>query len=409
MTLSTRTRSGRTVAIGFACAVLTPAVGTGQTLTLGPGLSYRLGELATDIGFVAPSPNGLVAIGDRAERTIAIFDPGGRPVWSVGKHGDGPGEFRRLTGLGWLGDTLWVSDGTLGRVTRFLRGRLLSAERYQPPELSGGLWTWAPHSLLADGTELLLPSLNPEEFLEAGSTELPLFLIRSGRLVGVLTSVDVRDQFMILDLLGAHRFTALQPLRTQVTFAVNPIGTSVATVSWEVSEKNGMLLLSLLRGLGDTLWHKEMRFLPLEVPGRLRDSVIPALLADARKVLGPSEADLSVIKRAVTLPRYLPPVTALLAGSDGSVWVRREDWGQSGVSWEVFEGRGTLLSTPDEIAHFHRLKLRTWSVGTSLRASGPPAAWAAAGGGRARGGRGGRGAAVGGPRGGASGSYCPGC
>jgi hypothetical protein len=42
--------------------------------------------------------------------TIGVFDAQGQYLRSVGRAGDGPGEFRSLGRIGWRADTLWVID-----------------------------------------------------------------------------------------------------------------------------------------------------------------------------------------------------------------------------------------------------------------------------------------------------------
>ncbi|MDE2763454.1 MAG: hypothetical protein OXQ94_11820 [Gemmatimonadota bacterium] len=60
---------------------------------------------------VARLSDGSVAVADDYSMQVRIFDPSGAHVRSMGREGEGPGEFKRL----WLmwrlpGDTLWVGD-----------------------------------------------------------------------------------------------------------------------------------------------------------------------------------------------------------------------------------------------------------------------------------------------------------
>jgi len=80
-------------------------------------------ELKTPDGFfvgdirrnqvVDVSPEGLIAIADRLNSRVVLFDANGNYLRSTGRRGDGPGEFRGLWALGWVGesrDRLWVAD-----------------------------------------------------------------------------------------------------------------------------------------------------------------------------------------------------------------------------------------------------------------------------------------------------------
>jgi hypothetical protein len=64
-------------------------------------------------------PDGRVVVPVSGSGTIRVFSPEGRLLESLGRPGDGPGEFR-LLGSAWpRGDTIEAFDVVLGRITRF--------------------------------------------------------------------------------------------------------------------------------------------------------------------------------------------------------------------------------------------------------------------------------------------------
>ena len=67
-------------------------------------------------------PDGRIYTVHRQENLIRIHDPTGRPAGTIGRAGDGPGEFRGVSRMGWVGDTLWVLD------TRFYRFSFFDAD-----------------------------------------------------------------------------------------------------------------------------------------------------------------------------------------------------------------------------------------------------------------------------------------
>jgi hypothetical protein len=71
----------------------------------------------TDVGFIAWARDGSVAIGQAQDQAIRYFNAQGNPIGRIGRSGEGPGEFRMMLRAGWLGDTLWVFDNMLRRVT----------------------------------------------------------------------------------------------------------------------------------------------------------------------------------------------------------------------------------------------------------------------------------------------------
>lgn len=75
----------------------------------------------TRIGPVELDADGNVYVVESSEREILVFDTGGRRIRTIGRAGDGPGEFRFPNRMGVVGDTLWVGEDLARRVTLFSR------------------------------------------------------------------------------------------------------------------------------------------------------------------------------------------------------------------------------------------------------------------------------------------------
>src|SRR5262245_7896494 len=82
---------------------------------------------------VAEGPGGRLAWSDGRSADFQLRDAEGK-VRTIGRSGSGPGDFNLVTKLGWLGDTVWASDGRLPRVTFFSdTGRLIRVATATPP------------------------------------------------------------------------------------------------------------------------------------------------------------------------------------------------------------------------------------------------------------------------------------
>ena len=92
------------------------------------------------------------------DAVVRRWTPDGRPADTLGRRGEGPGEFTDPRALGWHGDSLWVMDGGDYRISFFradgsflgsvvprvdLGTRELAEEGIRPPR---------PGALLADGS-----------------------------------------------------------------------------------------------------------------------------------------------------------------------------------------------------------------------------------------------------------------
>ncbi len=90
-----------------------------------PSPSLRLdgtadgGEPFHAIGALAFGPDGSIAIAERGEMRVRIHARDGRRRRTVGREGQGPGEFGALNGLGFRGDSLLVFDSRWFRISVF--------------------------------------------------------------------------------------------------------------------------------------------------------------------------------------------------------------------------------------------------------------------------------------------------
>lgn len=102
---------------------------------------YRLGDLIWDLGGLSDDPDqewgnrggshavvlstGVIVVSDGA--MLRYYDPSGRQLATFGREGAGPGEFRLISSLcARSGDTVYVGDGMLRRVTIIAPDRTLA-------------------------------------------------------------------------------------------------------------------------------------------------------------------------------------------------------------------------------------------------------------------------------------------
>jgi 6-bladed beta-propeller/NHL repeat len=102
---------------------------------LGAVFSFNTsGEIVREIKHVWGRPTGLALLGERlyvadvAHHSIEVFDKGGAFVKTIGRRGEGPGEFNFPTHLAAAGDRLLVTDALNSRVQVFdTDGRFISS------------------------------------------------------------------------------------------------------------------------------------------------------------------------------------------------------------------------------------------------------------------------------------------
>ena len=106
-------------------------------------------------------PRGQLALTFRQDAQVRIYDAAGRRVATVGKKGSGPGEFRFPHAQGWLGDTVWIIDHTLRRLTFVTaNGTLVRTTplesigkqmRLMPADSMLTVTNWTPHGMRTGG------------------------------------------------------------------------------------------------------------------------------------------------------------------------------------------------------------------------------------------------------------------
>ena len=112
--------------VGAVAVVATAAVGAvaGQDLPV-----WRLGAPSVrldggDVPFFRVVgahflPDGSIAVADAGNARVAVYAPSGPIRRSLGREGDGPGEFRALSHLFVFGDTIAVYDQVALRFTHW--------------------------------------------------------------------------------------------------------------------------------------------------------------------------------------------------------------------------------------------------------------------------------------------------
>ncbi|MEI2720021.1 MAG: hypothetical protein V9E87_07740 [Gemmatimonadales bacterium] len=163
----------------------------------------RLDAEANDllpIWWLFVSPKGVMVASQQQDRNFRFFSPDGRPLGTFGRNGEGPGEFRRIEGTraGWIGDTLWLTESGVPRITfvgpdrKLLRMERRPAELLDPRGVAGSATALASPfvaGIAADRSyqmmSMLLPNLPSPAWLTGLTARGFLFFVqgRDGRFV----------------------------------------------------------------------------------------------------------------------------------------------------------------------------------------------------------------------------------
>lgn len=327
----------------------------------------RIGSVAGEIvlGRVldgAIGPDGGVYVLDGQEAAVRVFDETGRPLRTVGRKGAGPGEFATPRRMGFLGDTLWVWDASQRRVTLFESGETLLATVPVPTaeslaeDVAQGFGGLASHGKALISTRSLSPIL-------PSTDRFPLLVMDRDGGIGTdtIAALDQRHASAVFIALtgggtwspsGSNRSlpspdqirsieVASQPFSDISVWDVTSAGESVVMVDRNAADVPGdhAYTFTRVRLTGDTTFSVRRPYQPIAIPAAVTDSIV------ARYTRTFDEA---VIRDVLFLPPFYPPVDAVVAGRDGTIWLGREAVaGASTQRWEVFDDAGEPLAGLD--------------------------------------------------------------
>lgn len=334
-------------AVALAAVLSTPSVAQPAAWILVPEL--RIGGAEdernnlSEIASISVGADGSIYIAEGMENAIHVFDARGSRVRTLGRKGDGPGEFQLLALVGFKGDTLWAYDDRHERLTFFRPdGRVATTLRAQEKRVEAPFSVVTPLIALSDGSVLGYPDLPTA----VPVTRIPLFrMARVGGNPEVVAYLDWRDNSrgQVTRPNGAFFFT--RPVSSESLWAVSSTGDAVFVVDRPLSRSADVsrFRVTRLNARGDTVFSRTYRYTPQALSREVRNRFEEA--AKARPVLRRAGVDPEAVVRALALPNFLPPITEVVAGRDGTVWLKREAFEREQVDWMVLDARGEVIAT----------------------------------------------------------------
>ncbi len=277
------------------------------------------------VTFVQVGREGAIAIGQDQDAQVLLYSATGQRIAGTGRSGSGPGEFRQIFfRSGWVGDSLWVFDRGLyrislispvGRVVRTLRvpagfdqSRYLLKSR---PSLSFFFaWLGLGDTLFMSGSRFAAGGVLNSLVLR-GST--------AGTLHRTVVEFSGRDDCAKV---SSAAFCA------SPKWTASPTGDRFAVITSSTSQqRQGAFTATLASARGDTLFSTEYHV--------ATDRITPADIA-ARK-LDPLE--LPFVR---SFERF-EPMTDVVIGRDGALWIGRD--GQAGRTYVVIDAIGRSIGS----------------------------------------------------------------
>ena len=325
------------------------------TLTADRRIGSADGEVAlTQVGSAAVDRAGRLYVGQPRESVVKVFDPSGRLLRTLGRRGQGPGEFQLVGAIGLRADSLWVSDGGLRRVSLFSPdGRF--ARSIPVPAWRDGT-AGAPvrsAALLDDGSVVGRANVGIMRIANGEVTREPLLRSHGAdEAMDTVAWLSTRNQVIYAQLAPGRVLTGPQMLGDAPLWRAAPSGSGLVVVEREAAEDGESATFSVTRyrADGSRLFRRDYRYRPLPVSPALIDSLVERHLQPPPGRSFPNRAAAERgIRRALYQPRHRPPVSEVLVGTDESIWLRREELERGRAAWQVLAPDGlvrAMVSVP---------------------------------------------------------------
>ncbi|MGH7462006.1 MAG: 6-bladed beta-propeller [Longimicrobiales bacterium] len=297
-----------------------------EELRLGQGLNQGL--TFTRVVSIVPRADGAFYVADAAEKSVRLFARDGRLLKVIGREGAGPGEFRALESAGRWGDTLWVVDPQLRRVSLF------SADGEFLKSLNTATIGGAQHTLQAiQGVAFIVQT---RTYTGAGGTNhgadnaVVKFAYGAGT-VDTIVTLKFGAGDWLYRATGATPFSVIypNPFNDGSLFDANSKGGNLTVVNRIVaSGRTPTFEVVRLDATGKPEWSRRLPYTPQAIPATVKDSVTRT----------------RAVAAIATFPEHMPAVSRVVAGEDGSVWLRREELRPNRRSeWNVLDASGRMI------------------------------------------------------------------
>jgi hypothetical protein len=333
--------------LGFASVTQQPVARATLVPVLRIGSVDGQHDALSQIGGLVVGPNGRIYISQPRARQIKVFDSAGRFVRTIGRDGEGPGEFRWPNQIGWHADSLAVFDATLRRVSLFdSTGTLLRDQTIITPPLGLHLGSSGPTAILDNGT-LLVPALYILEDVAAGLvSSRPFVLVSgSGEIIDTVAVLPVRAVFVIKR--GNSSYQGEQPFTRRPLVRMGPLGRHLHIIEFPVeSDGKAVVRVTKLTSSADTVYSRSYSFPKIPIPGSIRDSVYDAVanaLSRGDSPLFTRAAGEREARDKVEIPAYYPPADAAFADEDGRLWLRVGVPVEAMSLWEILGPTGERM------------------------------------------------------------------
>jgi hypothetical protein len=282
--------------------------------------------------------DGRLLIADRSENSIRIIDATGKLLQSVGRTGDGPGEFRSMVWAGRCGaDSLLVWDYARRQATMIGSNGAIARQFAVPAVGDSALpafqFSCSPRGAIAyrSAPRPSRGAMNPQ----------------NPNVIGVVAAVyRIRSDGSVAQRLGEIPAGEVVPMVSPSGgrgAAPRPLGRTSAVASLDdavVISSADSASLAIVRGDGRASHHA----LPIVLRSPTREEFEEAIRATAAMAPAPAQQAMAEQLKTVPMPERLPAISGLSVDSEGLVWVQTTPPGAKTLDFLVMQSDGKVVA-----------------------------------------------------------------
>jgi hypothetical protein len=303
----------------------------GEELTISRDLTIDAATAdLSRVGMMLVSASGDMLLTQAEDGVIRVFNASGESLPSIGGTGSGPGEFQRLTRVGWRGDSLWTLDPALARVSvfgpdyKFVRSMphpmaLVSAEG--EPAQEGNFFVQA---LMPDGSLRVILTLRDGFARPAWAADvdsgahLLMSVNPAGQIIKRLAMIP-RDNCNVIYSIGSKGIG-----NATIPFCARPVstewegGSAIVLVNDVLANADsGTYRVLRVDENGATQFDRRLSY----VTSPVTQAEVDSNRAMLEKALASSPPELLSARPNLEPASTHPPIRRIVLGEDGTTWL----------------------------------------------------------------------------------------
>ncbi len=281
--------------------------------------------------------NGSLLIADRAENGIRVVDAAGKLVRTVGRSGDGPGEFRSMIWAGGCGaDSMLVWDLSRSRASMIGSSGIVARQFAIP----AGDTAQSPFQFSCAPNRASVYLGIPHPARGGPPPKDPRIVAVTASLYRVTTEGAVQQRFG--DVPAGEMVAIVSPTGGRGG-APRPLGRTVA-----VAVVGNSVVIGSADSARATIVHadgtrSEIR-IPITIRAPTRAEFDAAVQATASTIPAPIRQRITEQLMAFPMPERLPAISGLFGDPDGLLWVQASPAGAKVVEFVVMRLDGSVVA-----------------------------------------------------------------